>query len=104
MFQTESVRAKAVEEQVLIPSEQGNVSNSPVSRYTMINTVLIPSEQGNVSNAILQRILNCTATEVLIPSEQGNVSNRTRRITLFNQQPTRVVHKKVLPNIGTIYA
>ena len=41
---------------------------------------------------------------VLIPSEQGNVSNRTRRITLFNQQPTRVVHKKVLPNIGTIYA
>ena len=42
--------------------------------------------------------------DVLIPSEQGNVSNCTRRITLFNQQPTRGVHKKVLPNIGTIYA
>ena len=50
------------------------------------------------------RDLRASINYVLIPSEQGNVSNRTRRITLFNQQPTRVVHKKVLPNIGTIYA
>ena len=37
--------------------------------------VLIPSEQGNVSNRM--RIASDPTVVVLIPSEQGNVSNST---------------------------
>ena len=38
------------------------------------STVLIPSEQGNVSNIITASA--DTFSVVLIPSEQGNVSNK----------------------------
>ena len=44
--------------------------------------VLIPSEQGNVSNAIDEATE--AAADVLIPSEQGNVSNRYTSVMCIN--------------------
>ena len=100
MFQTQNNYHNRHNSLVLIPSEQGNVSNSRRVLKKANPLVLIPSEQGNVSNSCrlanmrsstglnpfgtgkcFKRLLHSLVfrTCVLIPSEQGNVSNICER-------------------------
>ena len=50
MFQTYEKNEVCSNCDVLIPSEQGNVSNIAFCAGCFVAVVLIPSEQGNVSN------------------------------------------------------
>ena len=74
MFQTFVFELTESVAYVLIPSEQGNVSNENTASRCKKFLVLIPSEQGNVSNQNIHGGIDMHP--VLIPSEQGNVSNK----------------------------
>ena len=80
MFQTDAESAMKLKRLVLIPSEQGNVSNSMSVLVLTRVKCLNPFGTGKCFKRITAT--NAATMYVLIPSEQGNVSNQVKQLSV----------------------